>query len=329
MVVMDAGQACGNSTATAIIDGELGCPTATPAPPPPPTPTTLPQPSNYKTIISPTEYTYTFVRPGKLGLLIVAANPMQTRNDPGGAKVSENNDILGIEYEDKLVAIGDEDVRNWSVRDVVNFMIGHSERPVTLKFQNRPLFPRTRARPHLHVDGTGARSNAEAAAIASPPRSLRQSVVQDVNESLQSQSSREMDPCNLLSTTTISDILSPGDCTQQDRKRKKMQEINEDRVPDMEYPIVTGTQFDRRFLEYQSTPYGIHYEKLLRKKNKTSTDPQTRKRRIEMLSDSFLEDIPDEPAVKGKMSRVGPLYQASVSHWSEQWDGPDEELASG
>ena len=130
-------------------------------------------------------------------------------------------------------------------------------------------------------------------------------------------------------------------------------------TPNIEYPTVTDAHFDKRFWAYCCTPEsGIHYEKLV-EKNSTfntqsppssspmatptiSTSNKTSKKRRIMVetmidSESFLEDIPDEPPRKEKYlnvasnhcikpSRVGPLYQAGVSPLSNnsQLDNHDD-----
>lgn len=311
------------------------------------------QPSNFKTLISASEYNYTFVRPGKLGLPIGVNNHDQNETDPGGTKVNKPCAHVGIEPGDELIAIAGTNVKNWSFNDVVSYVFKHTERPLTIKFQAAPLFPRPRYVPANSAGPVVAANKSDKSKCNSrykqrPVPSRRPSVVQNVwvlNQANQSShhkghtdGSLSVASESLLSTATVSELKSFDNSTsnKNGRGRQKRAFYDEDgNASDMEHPTVTNLQFDRRFLEYLCTPYGgIHYEKLVGKKKISSTTPMStprnkRRRLIEMVLDNdlYLEAVPDEPPKKVKYlqsgycikaSRVGPPYQAAVASWPKQ-----------
>jgi hypothetical protein len=111
-----------------IADGEVTI--VPPLPPQPPEDASAPSHRPNQKYLSSTVYTYTFVKEGSLGLSLVGVRP-----DGPGVKVGRRNTIDGITRNDRLLAIGDTDVRFWTTHTVMKYMMKHPERPIVFKFQ--------------------------------------------------------------------------------------------------------------------------------------------------------------------------------------------------
>mmetsp|Transcript_17558 Transcript_17558/g.42711 ORF Transcript_17558/g.42711 Transcript_17558/m.42711 type:complete len:642 (-) Transcript_17558:213-2138(-) len=241
------------------------------------------QPQNYKTLISATQYTYTFVRPGPLGLHIgVDRTTFQSYGDPGGVVIIPpypgKTNPTGIEVDDRIISIGGTDVSNKSFNAVVDHVRNHPERPLVFEFQAAPLFPRPHYTP---VNGAGPGVVAAAAAEAAPKnvrnrkvnrtqqqpqphQRRRRSVVNNVCSALKNQqetkdgkhlSSSSSD--NLLSTETLSE-LKALDSRQYSRKGSDDRTREEEEDYKNSKPGTGRTikkPLDKPFLEY----YGFRY----------------------------------------------------------------------
>ena len=79
------------------------------------------------------------------------------------------------------------------------------------------------------------------------------------------------------------------------------------------YPLVTGAEFNNRFLKYKLSPSGNKKKEKLVRSFSISNIPITNCNQAkEAWENNHIEEIPDEPPRSKSSSRVGPRYQARI-----------------
>jgi hypothetical protein len=135
----------------------------------------------------------------------------------------------------------------------------------------------------------------------------------------------------VLPSTSPSPSLSTRKTRLKVNKKTKLQEKDKETTSTdggssktMIHPVVTGAEFDNRFLKYELSPGGKKKKEILVRSVSMLTIPILNcSQAKEARENNHMEEIPDEPSRAKTSARIGPKYHARIPSKSTDDTGED------